>query len=779
MRSCGVAIALLFFASGCSLNVGEGATLFACDASGACPADHVCVDQFCVPDADAPSCTKVIAAGVHHSCAIRTDGTAWCWGRNDSGQLGDGTTDDRDAPVMVQAPHGTTFTAIVGGLDHTCAIDTAKQVWCWGSNSATQLGNAKIGGASNTPVMVPGVKGATQIVSGDAHTCVLTETGMVCWGSNSLGQIGNHSNSLACLPVEPLLAAAGAGPVTAIGASANTTCAADAQKMWCWGANNSGQFGNGAQDTSSTTKHPDPVASNFANVTRIAVGTSSTCVIDTSQAIWCAGSGTRGQLGTGASTSSTSPVAVPFAGPATAIAVGGAFACATDEQARAWCWGGDDLNQLASAAIDVDQGAPVVSDFKAVQALVAGSAHVCTLGEGGALTCAGDDSHGQLGDRHRTTQGVPEPVPGLTDVASLGGGSTSMCATRADQSVWCWGTNDGGQLGDGTKTPRQVPTLAAVVSGVTQVVMGDNFACGLAKDGTVVCWGQNGSGELGDGTLLSRVLPRPVLIGAAVALTGVARITASATHACALTVDQRVYCWGGNNVGEAGVDLTVATAVKLATPVAVPSAAKPQPVLDLTAGSSHTCAITQDHEVWCWGWGDHNRLAVTLTAPATSTSIPVDTGVGGADQLSSHDGFTCARALADGTLQCWGEDGNGQLGDGSANEGGTIKVSVLSNVASVAASSQHACAVSSKDGGVSCWGAGSRGQVGDNGYTGRFSARPVVNLTGVTSLATTDLSTCALLADHTVACWGEGRDGELGDGARQSNTLVTPLLPCP
>jgi alpha-tubulin suppressor-like RCC1 family protein len=777
-----VAIALLLLevvsVGGCSLDVGNNSTLFACDVSGACPADHVCVDHFCVPETDVPACTKAIATGAQHSCAIRSDGTTWCWGRNDFGQLGDGTTDDRTTPVMVQAPRGTTFTAIAGGLDHTCAIDTARQVWCWGSNNLTQLGNTKVGAASKLPVMVQDVKAATQIASGDSHTCAVTETGMQCWGSNNVGQIGNHSTNLSCPPVEPLLTAAGAGPVVAIGASGNTTCAADATKMWCWGSDGNGQFGNGSPpDANAATKHDMPVASGFANVSQIAVGGSATCVIDTSHTIWCAGRGGRGELATGATADVTTPMPIAFNLPATSLVIGGAFACATDDQARVWCWGGDDTNQLASAAIDADQLEPVVSDFGAALAISAGSGHVCALGHGGSLTCAGDDSRGQLGDRHRTTQGVPQGVPGLTDVASIAGGTTSVCATKADHSVWCWANNDTGQLGDGSKTPRQTPTLAALISGATQVVMGDSFACALAADGSVSCWGQNASGELGDGTTASRVLPRPVLIDSQTALTGIAKLTGTATHVCGLTTDQRVYCWGGNGVGESGVATN--TPVMFVTLVPVPSAMSPVPVLDVAAGRSHTCAVTQAHEVWCWGWADHNRLAVALAGTATTTSVPVDSLVRGADQVAAHENFTCARAVADGSLQCWGDDANGQLGDGQTNEAKTVTVNGLNNIASVSVSSQHACAVNGKDGSVVCWGLGARGQIGDNGYASRRTPGQVLNLTGVTSLATTNVSTCALLADHTVACWGEDRDGELGDGELQGNTPVVPLLPCP
>ncbi|HSS01215.1 MAG TPA: hypothetical protein VLM79_29355, partial [Kofleriaceae bacterium] len=156
-----------------------------CGPDADCPAGQVCVDQVCV--AEPSTCAQAVSAGDGHSCAIREDHTAWCWGRNEAGQLGDGTVDDRTEPVQVAG--ATSFTAIAAGFDHTCAVAEDRSVWCWGSNESGQAGNAA---ASLQPVPVGNISDVTAITVGRDHSCALTGDGHVkCWGANDSGQLGN------------------------------------------------------------------------------------------------------------------------------------------------------------------------------------------------------------------------------------------------------------------------------------------------------------------------------------------------------------------------------------------------------------------------------------------------------------------------------------------------------------------------------------------------------------------------------------------------------------
>ncbi len=138
-----------------------------------------------------------VAAGLVHTCAVRSDGTVWCWGRNDKGQLGDATTTDATSPVQVTGPGGTgTLTgiaSITAGAEFTCATGTDTTVRCWGENSDGQLGDGTSTDATS-PVQVTGpggtgtLTGATEAAAGEAFTCAIrTDTTAWCWGRNDKG----------------------------------------------------------------------------------------------------------------------------------------------------------------------------------------------------------------------------------------------------------------------------------------------------------------------------------------------------------------------------------------------------------------------------------------------------------------------------------------------------------------------------------------------------------------------------------------------------------------
>src|SRR5262245_19655600 len=156
------AIWFLVLCSACSLNVGYEGTNFQCNPDGTCPPGFQCLDQVCVPaDPVPPACSGAISAGGGHSCAVRKDGKVWCWGRNDEGQLGNGTADDSDLPVPVDDVSLVKATQVGAGGGFSCALDDTGQAWCWGLNSSGQLGDGAPSG-SRTPVMVQGVSNAIE-----------------------------------------------------------------------------------------------------------------------------------------------------------------------------------------------------------------------------------------------------------------------------------------------------------------------------------------------------------------------------------------------------------------------------------------------------------------------------------------------------------------------------------------------------------------------------------------------------------------------------------------
>jgi alpha-tubulin suppressor-like RCC1 family protein len=125
-----------------------------------------------------------------HSCGLATNGSAYCWGNNSSGQLGDGSTTSRGQPTGVGG--GFAFAAISVGSNHTCAIRAGGTAFCWGSNVSGQLGDGTTAQHSDArPVLPPSGVTFTYISAGDSHTCAVASSGVVyCWGLNANGQLG-------------------------------------------------------------------------------------------------------------------------------------------------------------------------------------------------------------------------------------------------------------------------------------------------------------------------------------------------------------------------------------------------------------------------------------------------------------------------------------------------------------------------------------------------------------------------------------------------------------
>jgi alpha-tubulin suppressor-like RCC1 family protein len=266
-----------------------------------------------------------VSAGRYHTCAITTGGGAKCWGWNLYGQVGDGSTTNRGTPRNVSGLSSGVAEIAVGD-SHSCALTTGGGVKCWGLNDVGQLGD---GSTTNSPmpVDVSGLtSGVAEIAVGDSHSCALTTGGAVkCWGNNFYGQLGDGSTTSSSTPVNVSGLSSGA---TAISAGGNHTCAVDGGAAKCWGRNSKGQLGDGTTTGSST---PVSVSDLSAGVTAISAGDSHSCALTTGGRALCWGSNVYGQLGNGKTADRLTPVQVSslfpgdVAQPDGLISKGGAF----------------------------------------------------------------------------------------------------------------------------------------------------------------------------------------------------------------------------------------------------------------------------------------------------------------------------------------------------------------------------------------------------------------------------------------------------------------------
>ena len=366
-------------------------------------------------------------------------------------------------------------------------------------------------------------------------------------------------------------------------------------------------------------------------------------------------------------------------------------------------------------------------------------------------------------------------------IAEVAAGDAFTCARKGDGSLWCWGLNADGQLGVGDAVDRWSPSeVSALGNGVAAIAAGASHACALLGDGSVRCWGNNDAGQLGDGTRSAHSVPAPVG-GVEDAL----QIVVGNQHSCARRASGTVVCWGSSRAGQLGNGVAGANAFS-ATPVEVGGLPGAD---ELAARGDHTCARSGE-QVRCWGDDSSGQLGDGESGAGAYQPSPIlvaNLG-GGAAGLTVGGAHSCAR-LSDGSVRCWGNNSSGQLGLGYVSYGSATAVPTPQALPMVvaralSAGQAHTCAIAA-DGSLQCWGVNGRGQLGRGDFTQAVErgvpTPSTVPLTAVLTVAAGATHTCARVGDGSLACWGGNRVGELGIGANDAD-LPSPTsvsLVCP
>jgi len=346
-----------------------------------------------------------LGAGEANNCAVLSAGDTRCWGSNSNGQLGDGTVTPRTLPVPVSG--GQVFTSVTSGSVHSCGLTAAGAAWCWGFNASGQLGDGTLIDRQ-VPVAVQGGHSFTQLAAGSQHTCgVRADQVVLCWGSNANGRLGNGTQTSSPVPV-----AVASGTYTTISTSTGGhTCGIQPdQTLWCWGQNGAGRLGDG---TTVDRLVPTQVLGGFLWVA-VAAGGAHTCAVATTNSAYCWGTGGAGQLGTGSATNQSTPVPVTGSLALAAISAGTSHTCAVTTAQVGWCWGEGGLGRLGNGA-QSNQLAPVeVSGGFAWQVIRSGGQHTCGVTTGGSALCWGRNAEGQVGDGTNTARLTPVAVKPAT-----------------------------------------------------------------------------------------------------------------------------------------------------------------------------------------------------------------------------------------------------------------------------------------------------------------------------------------------------------------------------
>ncbi len=600
-----------------------------------------------------------IGAGSNHACAALAGGGASCWGSNDARILA--RTTSGYAAGAVQGLDALLVRIAVGG-GHACAAGTDGRLWCWGDNYSGQLGLGAGISESRSPALVTAVSGVTDVAAALRHTCAVAQQAAYCWGANAVRRDRRRHDG----PAEPSgpSAPVSASGVTRVAAggfdyySEGFSCAVAGGGVWCWGANGSGQLGDG---TGTQRLAPVPVTGLPANATDVAAGSRHACAVQ-GGAVLCWGDNADGQLGDGTFATRLAPVFVVNAG--------------------AECSGWPPAGGIAA------RFATMVRCFAGAAILPASSA------------------------TERWTRGrLPHPSPVSPDWSSMSRWAASPRAPSLGRAPCSASDRTRADARNGTLSPRvKAVEVKGVPAGFAKLTAGGGHTCATTGAGAALCWGDGSYGQLGNGKLVVGAYPQGVMSLAG----GTVAISAGSQHTCARTGTGGAFCWGTGCDGPAGKRLPKQRARAFRRPGAH------------LGRRRHRCR----RPVQLY---DRGRRGEVL-----GHNIRGSLGIGGTLQLSN------------------------------------VPVDVLGmqqGVTRIVAGYEHGCALRS-GGGVKCWGANGEGQVGDATANDRFTPVDVLGLaSGIVDIAAGTQHTCAATQSGTVLCWGANWSGQLGDGTTQRRSV--------
>jgi len=808
-----------------------------------------------------------VAAGAEFSVALKSDGAVWAWGKNTAGQLGDGTTTQRTQPVQVSGLTG--MVSVMAGDTHVLALKSDGTVWAWGDNTASDLGDGTTINRS-TPVQSSLPSAMTRVGAGSSISFALDAAGNVwAWGSDALGQLGvGFESGWVSSPTQigsfDSLAGVEGGLGFALGARTDGTA-------WSWGNNSQGQLGDAAAE--SRRSAPAQI-SGLGSILSLSAGSAHALAVTTDGVVWAWGANGSGQIGDGTLDMRTSPTKIseaafnwktstprisPGTGSYTAITTvtltavtpgavihyttnganptsadssvssGGTISIDQSVTLKAAAWAGSmPSSNVAVAVYTMNLPAPTFSPSAGtyytnqsvtLTSSVSGATIRYTT-DGSDPTTSSPIASGPIAVDVTTTIKAKAFLTGWTDSA-IGTGAFTLKAVTPTLSPAGGAYTSAQSVTVTTTTPSTTITYTTDGSEPTQGSTAYTGPIAVSSRMTVRAkawrtgWSASDSG-IGSFWVTVGTVATPTLTPGGSAFADATYVSmSSATDGASIhytldssspteasplyrwpikiavttTVKAKAFKAGVAGSAIASESYTIGDAAAVATPVITPiggwyTSGRVVTITDATTDSvihytTNGVDPTETDPVITSGNTLNVYQSQVIKARAWKSGL-TPSGVRRVDFAVTGDvaaNWASSYVLkGDGTVWSFGNNDYGQLGDGTlVSHAAPAQISGLANVIAIAAGEEHALALKA-DGTVWTWGDNFYGQLGDGTTTRRSSPVQIVGLSTVVAVAAGSGHSLALKADGTVVAWGKNASGQLGDGTT-TNRLTPVAVP--
>ena len=669
---------------------------------------------------------SLVSGGMAHTLGIKSDGTLWSWGQNNNGQLGTDNRVNRSGPVQITP--GTSYLHASAGLSYSLAVPTDGTLSAWGNNSVGQLGLNDTT-ARSSPTQVSATTGWTKVsASYILNSLGLNGTSIYAWGFNTNGELGVGD---VVARSSPTLVSGGHTWIDLNAESIGGAIRSD-HTVWTWGVATRigtgplvGNRSNPVQILNNNTINVlSPILITTSPVSAITTGYNTTHLLYPNGNLESLGYNAYGQLGVNDTVGRSSPTQIYTT----------------------------DINT-------VSRSLPVQLGSSSWSVVSAGASHSIGITTNGTLWGWGGNSNGQLGDG--TT---------LSKIYMVAAGSSSWTTVTAGNNfnmgligsaLYNWGQNSGGQLGIDTTTGRSSPVQ--ISGSYTSISAGASTAYAINTNNVLLAWGIGTSGQLGDSTTVSR--SSPIQVGS------YTQVLAGAQHVLAKAATTNIlFGWGLNNSYQLG-DGTI---VSRSSPTQLPGSYN-----ILGAGPAALSSALDASIGVVMGSNTQGNLGTNNTNSGTSPTLiftgalttgaypafyvaPVRMGLSSWSQIFAGSSHTIA-IKTDNTLWAWGLGTSGQLGNtATTSRSSPVQVSIASTTVftKISLGGSHTTALSNTAA-LWIWGLNSSGQLGLNTTTNRSSPVQVSGVYSTTSAGETH--TVALTSDGTLYAWGQNSVNQLGN----------------